>query len=115
MAGLKPGALMSLFEENAEILRNMEADGSDLGPARPIDFSHVFPDEASAHAFAQDVEREGFSTTVEETQREEDPWDVTASKEMAPTCENITDTEERLHVLAQMHRGRADGWGFFRV
>ncbi len=35
---------MSLFDENAAILRDMEAKGGDLGPSRPIDFSHVFPD-----------------------------------------------------------------------
>lgn len=106
---------MTLFEENAAILRNMEADGSDLGPSRLVDFSHVFPDQAFADAFAREAEQQGFSATVEEVDREEDHWDVTASKDMVPTCENITDTEERLHALAQAHRGRADGWGFFRA
>ena len=56
---------------------------------------------------------EGFSTTVEEVEREEDPWDVTASREVIPTCATITDTEERLGALARSHQGRADGWGFF--
>lgn len=106
---------MSLFEENAAILRNMEVEGSDLGPSRFVDFSHIFPDRASADAFAREAEQEGFSTTVGEVDREEDPWDVTASKDMVPTCENITNTEEHLHALAQAHQGRADGWGFFRV
>jgi hypothetical protein len=106
---------MSLFDENAAILRDMEAKGGDLGPSRPIDFSHVFPDQASADAFAQAAKREGFSTLVEEVKREEDPWDVTASKDMIPNCENITRNEERLHALAQTYQGRADGWGFFRV
>jgi hypothetical protein len=106
---------MSLFEENATILRNMEAEGSDLGPSRSIDFSHVFPDRASADAFAREAEQDGFSTNVEKVEREEDPWDVTATKDMTPTCENITGIEERLDALAQSHHGRADGWGFFRV
>lgn len=106
---------MSLFEENAAILRDMEANGSDLRPSRPVDFSHVFPDRASAGAFAQAAKREGFSTLVEEVEREEDPWDVTVSKDMIPNCENISNTEERLHALAQSCQGRADGWGFFRV
>ncbi len=105
---------MSLLDENAEILRAMRASGSDLGPARRIDFSRVFPDRASAVAFARSVEREGFSTAVEEVGGE-DPWDVTAFKEMVPNCENITDAEERLDALARSHQGRADGWGFLRV
>ena len=106
---------MLLFEENAAILQRMEAEGSDLGSARSIDFSHVFPNQASANAFAREAEREGFFVTIEEVEREDDPWDVTASKKMTPTCENITDTEERLDALARSHRGRADGWGFFCV
>jgi len=38
--------------------------------------------------------------------------DATASKEMAPTCENITEVEERLDGIARSYDGRADGWGF---
>lgn len=106
---------MSLFEENAAILRNMEAAGTDLRASRPIDFSHIFPDRPSADAFAREAKREGFSTRVEESEHEEDPWDVTASKDTTPSCANITDAEERLHGLAQAHRGRADGWGFFSL
>ena len=106
---------MSLFEQNATILRNIEAGGGDLGPPRSVDFSHVFPDRDSATAFAREAERQGFSTSVEEVEREEEQWDVTASREMVPTCENITDTEVDLGALAQAHGGRADGWGFFGV
>jgi hypothetical protein len=106
---------MSLFDENAWVLQDMESKGSDLGPPRLIDFSHVFPDQASANAFAQDAQLEGFSTAVEEVDREIDPWDVTASQEMTPTCENITDTEERLDALARLYQGRADGWGFLSI
>ena len=104
-----------MFEENAVILQSMEANGIDLKQSRAIDFSHIFPDLASADAFAREAQREGFSTMVEGGEREEAPWDVTASKEMTPTCENITITEERLDALARSYRGRADGWGFFSV
>lgn len=111
---------MSLFEKNAEVLRWIARDGSDLGPPRSVDFSHLFPDQASAEAFAREAEREGFNTMIqnlrdepEEEEPLEDPWDVTASKVMVPSCENITETEERLSALAQTHGGRSDGWGFF--
>lgn len=106
---------MSLLEENAAILREMEAGGSDLRPSRPVDFSHVFPNQRSADAFAQAAEREGFSTLVEKIKRQGDPWDATASKDMIPNCKNITDAEEWLHALAQTFQGRADGWGFFGI
>jgi len=106
---------MSLFDENAEILRQIEARGSDLGPSRPIDFSYVFPDQASADAFAKAAEHLGFYISVRKVERDEDPWDVTASKDMVPTCAKLTETEERLNALAQTHLGRADGWGFPRL
>ena len=106
---------MSLFEENAAVLRDMEAKGSDLRPSRRVDFSHLFRDQASAEAFARASEQQGFSTIVEEVEREDCRWDVTASKDMVPNCANITGTEEQLHALAQTHEGRADGWDFFRV
>ncbi|NTF40850.1 hypothetical protein A6U86_14415 [Rhizobium sp. AC27/96] len=106
---------MSLFEDNATILRKIESDGNDLGSPRSIDFCHIFPDKISADAFAQVAETEGFAIAVEEVERETNPWDVTVSKEMTPTCSAITDTEERLDALARSYQGRADGWGFFNV
>jgi len=106
---------MSLFEENAEVPAEMAADGVELTSPRTIDFSHVFPDQNSANAFARDANREGFVTAVEKIEEREVPWDVIASKEMAPTCENITNTEALLAAIAKTHHGRSDGWGFFGV
>ena len=111
---------MTLLEENAEILAGLQADGNDLGPSRPIDFSHVFPDQASAEGFAALAQREGFQTEIFlEDEFLEDrhgcPWDVTATKEMEPSADKITAWEERLDKLAQAHGGRPDGWGFFRA
>lgn len=105
----------SLFDENAEILNNMARNGSDLRPPRPVDFSLVFPNRASADAFAAEVEQQGFKIAVNELDRHDDPWDVTASMVMVPSAENITSTEERLGALARAQGGRADGWGFYRV
>jgi hypothetical protein len=104
---------MSLYDENAEVLRDLESRGCELGSPRIADFSFVFPNRASANAFAIQAEQLGFSTITEEVERAENPWDVTASKEMTPTCENITEAEERLCIIAQTYRGRSDGWGFF--
>jgi len=106
---------MSLLEENAEILAGMERDGSDLGPVRPVDFSHVFPDQPSAEAFAAECERDGFKIDIVETDRDEDPWDVTISADIQPSAMNITSLGERFDVRAETYGGRSDGWGFFRV
>ncbi|RYE58256.1 MAG: hypothetical protein EOP18_01470 [Rhizobiaceae bacterium] len=50
---------------------------------------------------------------MEEVEREENPWDVTVSRALTPTCENITSIEEHLDAVARSYQGRADGWGFF--
>jgi len=106
---------MSLYDENAEVLRQLESRGCELRSPRRVDFSHVFLDHPSADAFVLEAERQGFTTTTEEIAGEEFPWDVTASREMTPTSENITEAEERLGSLAQNHRGKSDGWGFFGI
>jgi len=106
---------MSLFEENAEILRGMEEDGSDLAPSRRVDFSHAFSSRASAESFVSGAMEAGFDTAIEEVDRGEDPWDVMASKEMVPSAENVTAAEERLDALARTSDGRSDGWGFMHV
>ena len=105
----------SLFEENAAILQRFASDGRDLTSPRTVDFCHVFPDRTSAETFAQTANALGYAIVVDEVERETDPWDVTASKEMTPTCEAITGVEESLGRLAQSHKGRADGWGFLNV
>ena len=106
---------MSLLDENAEILKGFADAGSDLGPSRRVDFSHLFPDQASAESSAADAEQFGFDIGISETDRENDHWDVTASKEMIPSAENLTTVEEQLDALAGVYNGRADGWGFFRI
>lgn len=106
---------MALLEENAAILRGFAADGSNLIPVRPVDFSHIFGDLPSAKRFAKAAELCGFQTSFSETERDENPWDVIATKDMVPSAEEITSIEEMLDILARNEGGRADGWGFFRV
>jgi hypothetical protein len=106
---------MSLFDDNAEVLREMEDKGADLGPSRKVDFAQVFPSRCTADAFGRAAIQYGFEVAVEEVDRADDPWDVTASKEMVPSAKNITAVEERLDGLAQEQGGLSDGWGFERT
>lgn len=103
---------MSLFDENADVLRGMEGRGVDLSLARVVDFSHVFADARSATNFIEDCKSAGFEAR-DTTNDEMEHYDVTVSKEMTPTCENITTTEEALGKIAERYNGRSDGWGFF--
>jgi hypothetical protein len=113
MPRIAAGGSVSLFDENAEILERMAARGVDLSLPRSVDFAHVFIDQGLAEAFAEKVERQGYSVSIGETGQESDPWEVIASREMIPSCINITAAEESLHTLASDCYGRSDGWGFF--
>jgi len=87
----------------------------DLSQARPVDFSHVFSDASAAQAFANTANEHGFLTSVEQTEGEDYSWDVTATKVMVPTCEDITAAEALLANSAEESGGRSDGWGCWAV
>lgn len=106
---------MSLFDENAAILNRMAAAGSDLGPARTVDFAHLLPSRAAAEAFAVAVRAQGLAADARCADRDDDLWDVTVSKFMVPGAVQITESEEALGALAESFGGQADGWGFFRA
>ncbi len=101
---------MSLFDDNTQVLSDLAARGVDLSHPLTVDFEHLLPDQASAVALAFQLSGLGFHTRSwrDETQT----WNVTASKVMVPTCEEITAIEEQLDTLARDRGGRADGWGF---
>ena len=103
---------MSLYDENAWVLNDLAGRGSDLSRAKAVDFAHVFPSRALADIFAREVEGIGFTTSVNRTERKDDPWDVIATKVMVPACEGVTQVEEERGDIARTHKGRPDGWGF---
>ena len=109
---------MSSFDEalNRQTLERMKAAGDDLRTVRPVDFSHVFLDAASAEAFAEHVRSRGFRADVEEADCAPGlPWDVTVTIDMAPGLQAVTATEAELNEIAVSYGGRADGWGCLRI
>lgn len=106
---------MSLFQENAEVLRHMAEAGDDLSKPRAMDFNHVFTMQEDAIAFARRVDAEGFAPVVRPYDKPGFPFEVTVTTKTAivPTCDLITSTEERLAVIAHEYGGRPDGWGCF--
>ena len=84
--------------------------------ARPVDFSHVFVDEASARSFSAAVQNRGLATEMEKSGCDpEMPWDVVVVVEMIPDLDAINRIEQDLSDLAASHGGRDDGWGCVRV
>lgn len=104
--------LMTLFNENASVLRDMENRGVDLSYERVVDFSHIFQASCNADAFVCACLEQGYEAR-DTTDELMDHFDVTISMLMTPSCRLITETEEILGKLAARFQGRADGWGFF--
>ncbi len=103
---------MSLYDENAAVLRDMTAAGDNLEKPRPMDFNHLFPTREDAIAFARRVDAEGLKPVVRPYDKPGWPFDVTVTTgAVLPTCDFITAMEQRLGAIAAEHNGRPDGWG----
>ncbi len=102
---------MSFYEENAEVLRELETRGVDLSQTSAVDYSHIFPEAEAARRFMEACKSAGYVAT-DTTEVGAEHYDVTVSKEMVPTCENITLAEDELGKLAERHDGQSDGWEF---
>ncbi len=102
-------------DENGAVLQEMASLGFDLTSIRMVDFEHVFPNEASARAFAKALEGIVTKINVIEPHPEdgdEATWEVQCRQRMVPTHAEITAVEARLHSKATEFGGHADGWGF---
>ncbi|GJD97706.1 ribonuclease E inhibitor RraB [Methylobacterium iners] len=107
---------MSLYGENAEVLRRMATAGDDLNSPRPMDFNHLFPTREGAIAFARRVDAEGLRPVIRPYDKLGLPFDVTVTtKAVVPTCDLVTATEQHLASIAAEHGGRSDGWGCFEA
>jgi hypothetical protein len=102
---------VSLYDENLEVLTQFAQRGIDLDCSRTVDFQHIFPNEAAARLFAVQVAGEGVAIKVSEYE-EEQSWNTQVSVVIVPTCDLITETEQRLDSIARVFGGRSDGWGF---
>lgn len=97
---------------NAEVIKRMVASGDNMSVARPVDFNHVFSDEASAVSFAAAARSRRLQATIEESGCvPEMPWGVIVTRPMVPEVHAITATERDLESVAESFGGRADGWG----
>ena len=102
-------------DENGDVLRRMQEDGDDLSIARDIDFTVVFPSQATAESFAKKYNELGYTTRVKESSTALDlPWDVVVVKKMKPAHDSISEFERVLEVDAAPSGGRNDGWGCFQ-
>jgi regulator of RNase E activity RraB len=99
-------------EADKLVLAHLARLGGD--PAATPHETHHFvylPTPAGADAVAGALHRDGWSTSVEES---EGAWLVTAARTYALTSELVRDTRTRLAKLASKHGGVYDGWEALR-
>jgi hypothetical protein len=99
------------MDENAEILRAMARDGDNLSVPRDVDFSIIFNNEDDARRFISNI----MSIYPDIRCRIAELSDVTVTKFMIPTVNNISDFEAIIGELASKFNGINDGWGCFSV
>jgi hypothetical protein len=102
---------MTVYEENEEILTAIAKGGTDLTKEQAVDFVHVFEEEAGATKFAEELVEQGFEVEIYGPEDEDDVWEVTGTRDMVPSCEAITQIEQKLEELARTLGGESDGWG----
>jgi Regulator of ribonuclease activity B len=104
---------MDLLRENAEVLHSLGYDPRvELAPRR-IDFSIVFPNDASRLEAVAKLNEMGFEYELSDESVSPDMPEVNAFKVLHPTADAITDAEYTLNQYLKDFGARTDGWGLF--
>ena len=98
-------------EADELVLDHLARLGGDLETPHETHHFVYLPTPAGADAVAHALHRDGWSTSVEES---EGAWLVTAARTYALTSELVRDTRARLARLASEHGGVYDGWEALR-
>ena len=104
-------------DDNGAILQSMAKSGIDLSKPRAVGFTNLAPNQSSARAFAREAALLGFAIEVVAPDAQammagETDWDITCTREMVPSYDNITKCVEHLVELANKFDCEQDGWGF---
>jgi hypothetical protein len=99
-------------DDTGDALRRLISHGDDLTRPRDVDFTVVFPDEASAEHFADHFRLLHFRASVKFAEVADGlPWDVLVVANMEASHEKISEFEDLLQSVADRFGGRNDGWG----
>jgi regulator of RNase E activity RraB len=99
-------------DADADAMRRLVRDGSDLGEPMSVDFFVAVPDEASGEKVAEAARREGYRVTVARD-GDADAWTCYCATEMLVTHEAVVAAQRRLAEISRPLGGRSDGWGTF--
>jgi len=100
-------------DDNGEVLWKFRCEGDTLEEPREIDFSVIFPSEATALEFAVTCLRSAFKVEFDEAEEKHEDglnWEVTVYTHAIPTHPDITALEEGFGRQAAPLGGRSSGW-----
>lgn len=98
-------------QQDARVIENLVAAGSDISKPHNIDFFMFLPSKAKAKAAAADIEQLGYTIASVERPSGQPQWQLHATRVMAPQLESMTATTRTLEAVAAKYGGDYDGWG----
>jgi len=100
-------------DDNGDVLWHLRTKGDALTEPRELDFTVIFPSEATAIEFAVACLRSGFKVEFHETEAKQLDglnWEVIVYTHAVPTHSDITILEDALGRQAAPLGGRTSGW-----
>jgi len=98
-------------QQDARVIENLVAAGSDTSKPHNIDFFMFLPSKSKAKTAAAEVEQLGYAITSIYRAPGQTDWQIHATRVMAPQLEAMTATTRSLEAIAAKHGGYYDGWG----
>jgi regulator of RNase E activity RraB len=107
-----PGFAQSVAEQqDAEVIENLRASGSDLSKPHDVDFFFYFASKAHAERAAQELAAASYRGVTLERGPEGRVWQVHTKRMMVPRLDAMSASTRALEALAARHGGEYDGWG----
>ncbi|MGY1459827.1 ribonuclease E inhibitor RraB [Luteimonas sp. A534] len=98
-------------QQDARVVENLVAAGSDISKPHSIDFFMFLPSKSKAKAAAAEIEQLGYTIASLDRPPGQSQWQIHATRVMAPQLEAMTATTRTLEAVAAKHGGDYDGWG----
>ena len=98
-----------------DVFRRLQARGFDFGREHIVDFYAVFPTEDAADSVAKqyfsDHKSGDLYANIETKPADESGMQLTVSKSMRVTYENVRAFEGEFEIRVGAHAGHVEGWG----
>lgn len=98
-------------QQDAMVIDNLVAAGSDVTRPHDIDFHLLFPTRIAAGAAAAELTAQGYAVVAIAERHGPHHWELHATRRMVPTLEAMTASTRSLEALAVRHDGNYEGWG----